>query len=161
MADQTNLLALNAAIEAARAGEYGRGFAVVAEEIRKLAENSKSDVESINQNLVMFTGKVSELVENIAAKFIQLDESNKMLVEVLNGNRVTTDQIAAVSQTIASLIAKLSKEAEQLSSVYENIHSLAGIAQENSASSEEMSANVSEYSDRIKDLSQHIHMLES
>lgn len=161
VADQTNLLALNAAIEAARAGESGRGFAVVAEEIRKLAENSKSAVASINQNLVMFTGKVCELVENIAAKFIQLDESNKMLGEVLNGNRVSTDQIAVVSQTIASLIAKLSKEAEQLSSVYENIHSLAAIAQENSASSEEMSANVSEYSDRIKDLSQHIHMLES
>lgn len=160
VADQTNLLALNAAIEAARAGEMGKGFAVVAEEIRKLAEGSKSAVKSINDNLIMFTGKVESLVDQIKSQFGQLEESNRTLDGVLAGNKDSTHKIAVVADKIADLVGKLSMEADQLSKVYENIHSLAAIAQENSASSEEMSANVSEYSDRIKELTHHIQMLE-
>lgn len=57
IASQTNLLALNASIEAARAGEAGKGFAVVAEEIRQLADNSRSTANSIQEisNDVVFS----------------------------------------------------------------------------------------------------------
>jgi len=47
IANQTKMLGLNAAIEAARAGEFGRGFGVVAEEIRRLSDESKSTVTTI------------------------------------------------------------------------------------------------------------------
>ena len=159
ISEQTNLLALNAAIEAARAGESGKGFAVVAEEIRKLAENSKKATKTINDNLKMFTQSVSELVCKISEQFERLQMSNTMLAEVLNANKSSTQKIIDVSDAFSIMVNELLEEAQKLSIIYENIHSLAAIAQENSAASQQMSANVSEYSDKIKDLTNHIHML--
>jgi methyl-accepting chemotaxis protein len=69
IAAQTNLLALNASIEAARAGEGGKGFAVVAQEIRSLAEESKTATEKIADTLTNIkvgseqAGKATEKAE--------------------------------------------------------------------------------------------------
>ena len=103
IADQTNLLALNATIEAARAGEAGRGFAVVANEIKKLADDSKQEVQKIvpyGEQIKSELNKISSKVSSASQEFSQIAD--------------LTDQVMREVEEMFSRIQHLEKEASQL-----------------------------------------------
>jgi len=101
ISDQSNLLGLNAAIEAARAGEVGRGFSVVANEIRKLATNSKENVNQINT----ITDNIQELLQRLNHAFADI-------------NKLTASQSGAI-QEFAATIQEISVKSEELAQVAE------------------------------------------
>ncbi|MGF1604797.1 MAG: PAS domain-containing protein [Rhodothalassiaceae bacterium] len=65
IAARTNLLALNATIEAARAGEAGKGFAVVAEEVKSLANQTRTQAATIGDHVSTNVDHVRKLAQAI------------------------------------------------------------------------------------------------
>ncbi len=119
ISEQTNLLALNAAIEAARAGEQGKGFAVVAEEVRKLAEQSKEAVLSIQETIVKVQGAFKSSIDTgsdilefintqVMEQFDAYGETGSQYYEDSDFVSKMSEEIAAMSEEVTATLGQVS-----------------------------------------------------
>ncbi|WP_420579911.1 methyl-accepting chemotaxis protein [Reichenbachiella sp.] len=146
IASQTNLLALNAAIEAAQAGDAGRGFAVVAEEIRKLAESSRSSAKEIE---LLVTGVQSDTKE--AAKVIEtmhksVVEGNTTSNQVLESFRKITEASHNTLEFSEEILNAAKIQISDINNVVSITEGIVVIAEQTASGTEEVAASASELS---------------
>lgn len=146
IAAQTNLLALNAAIEAAQAGDAGRGFAVVAEEIRKLAEDSRtsaSEIEKLITDVQNDTATAAKVIEVMNESIQGGETASKDASDAFREIASSSNQNLEISKQI---LEATKEQMESIKNVVSITEGIVVIAEETAAGTEQVASSATELS---------------
>jgi methyl-accepting chemotaxis protein len=127
IAEKTHMLSLNASIEAAKAGAAGKGFSVVAQEIRKLADLTRtvSDqvsavIKDTNRGVEKGVNRIkglgtgfSEIMKRSEETRIMIADNSRALEDVTRAHTRIQDGLAGVD-TLIRTILEVSHDMRQL-----------------------------------------------
>jgi iron only hydrogenase large subunit-like protein len=120
IARQINLLSLNASVEAARAGSAGLGFAVVANEVRTLAQSSKSSVDEAfasNEQVQNAMSKIRSVTEamnsSISELIVKIKNMSDAILKASSSSQSinsSMNDVANISEKVQTMIAETNRK---------------------------------------------------
>lgn len=153
ISNQTKMLALNASIESARAGEAGRGFAVVSDQIRQLAEQTRTSTEEITRIVSELNENADEVMQSVQNSVEATESQNQKIGEAADAFETLLNNMSVLIQDIQEIDGRIYGLTDSNNKLVDNIMQLSAATQEVTASADqvrEMSESNLKYANTVK-----------
>ncbi len=153
ISNQTKMLALNASIESARAGEAGRGFAVVSDQIRQLAEQTRTSTEEITRIVSELNENANEVMGSVHSSVEATESQNQKIAQAAEAFELLLNNMSLLISDIQEIDGRIYGLTDSNNKLVDNIIQLSAATEEVTASADqvrEMSENSLKYANTVK-----------